>query len=158
MKESLVFGIRVTGLVLIAYTLSKAPVHTMAYSVRPEYGIVSYLVPFLIPIIAGLLMLMFPYTIGNMTMGKSKADIIIDNPRALLQIALISIGVIFLVLAISDGVFHLSTAVALYTSPDYDLNLQTFDYPGVIATCIEVIISTVLIFKSNAISAVISKQ
>lgn len=158
MKETLASSIRVAGLVLVIYTLSKTPVHSMAYSVRPEYGITSYLLPFIIPIIAGIIMLRFPYAISKTVLGQQPDTISIDKPEALLQISLACIGVIFLMLAISEGTYHISSALAIYMSPEYDLTLQTFDYPGSIATIIEAGFSLLLILKSKTVSAFIIKQ
>jgi len=149
MKDTLTLSIRIAGLVLVIYTLSQTPVHSMAYTIRPEYGLISYLLPSLIPVLAGIIMLMFPNTIGNSLSKVSPEIISIENPKRTVQVGCIVLGIIFLFFSITDIVYHLFTAIALEMSVKYDLSLQTFDYPGAIATVIEIFFSLLLIFKSK---------
>lgn len=153
MREALTISIRVAGLILIIFTISKTPVHTMAYSIRPEYGITSYLIPFIIPIIAGILLVMFPRTTSNIITRKIEVPFTLENTSILLSAALIAIGIIFLFFSISDAVFHIATAVALYLSPNYEINLSTFDVPGAATTVIELLVSLFLIFRANKIAS-----
>jgi len=149
MKDTLTLSIRVAGLVLVIYTLSQTPVHSMAYTIRPEYGLASYLIPSIIPILAGIIMILFPSTIGN-TLSKASPELIsIENPKRVVQTGCVILGIIFLFFSISDIVYHASTAIALWASDKYDLSFQNFDYPGAIATIIEFIFALFLINKSK---------
>ncbi|MDH5178648.1 MAG: hypothetical protein OEZ39_19895 [Gammaproteobacteria bacterium] len=156
MKETITLSIRTAGLVLIIYTLAKTPVHTMAYSIRPEYGILSYLLPFSIPIIAGILLFLFPNTIGN-NLSKASPEILsVENPKRLVQIGCIVLGLVFLFFSISDAVVHVTIALMLWLSDKHELGMLTFDIPGAVATVIEIIFSLFLIFKSKILAAKIN--
>ena len=149
MKDTITLSIRLAGLVLVIYTLSKTPVHSMAYTIRPEYGLMSYLLPSLIPILVGIIMFMFPNTLGN-NLSKASPEILsIENPKRAVQIGCIILGIIFLFLSISDITYHISTAISLWLSNKYELTLASFDLPGFIATIIEILFSLVLILKSK---------
>ena len=149
MRDTITLSIRLAGLVLVIYTLSKTQVHSMAYSIRPEYGLMSYLLPFSIPILVGIIMFMFPNTIGN-SLSKASPEIIsVENPKRVVQVGCIIIGIIFLFFSISDIAYHASTAISLWASDKHELNMLSFDVPGFSATVIELLFSLFLIFKSK---------
>jgi len=149
MKDTITLSIRLAGLVLVIYTLSKTPVHSMAYSIRPEYGLMSYLLPFSIPILVGIIMFLFPNTIGSNLTKASPEILSIENPKRTVQIGCIMIGIIFLFFSISDLSFYASTAISLWLSDNHELNTLSFDVPGLSATIIELLFSLFLIFKSK---------
>ncbi len=149
MKETLTLSIRIAGLALVIYTLSQTPVHSMAYTIRPQYGLMSYLLPSIVPILAGIIMFMFPNTIGNRLAKASPEILSVENPKRLVQIGCIVLGMIFLFFSISDIAYHLTTAIVLWSSDKYELDILTFDFPGFIATLIELLFSLFLIFKSK---------
>ncbi len=157
MNELATMSVRIAGLFLIVFTVSKIPVHNMAYTIRPEYGILSYTLPSAITIIVGIFLLMFPKTISKRLMDSAPEQIELSNPMAILNILCIAIGVVFLFYSISDLVFHISTGAFLHFSHDYELTLLTFDYPGAIATIIELLFSLLLVFRTKLFLDIIYK-
>lgn len=151
MKEISTLCVRIAGLILVILTLAKLPVHSMAYSIRPEYGILSYALPSLIPIGAGIILYMFPNYFSDAFVKISPESIKLDRPLELLRIGLILVGVVLLFFSLSDLIFHLSTMALLYYSDSFELSLMSFDYPGLIATIIELLFSLALIFRAETI-------
>ena len=149
MKEFSSMAVRIAGLFLIVFTLAHIPVHTMAYTIRPEYGILSYSLPSIIPFLAGILLYRFPDTVSKAFVNVAPDSFKIEKPKELIFIGSKLIGIVFFFFSLSDLAFHLSTALSLYFSSNYELSLLTFDYPSAIATVVEFMLSLALIFKTN---------
>ncbi len=145
------------GLILIVYTVANLPAHSMAYTIRPEYGIMSYILPSMIPIIIGVLLLKFPFLVSSHLHKEARKKIDLDQFQ-LTKIFCILIGIVFLFFAISDLIFYISTALILYFSDNYELSLLTFDYASAIATIIELGFSLVLIGKAGSIATFVARE
>ena len=142
-------AVRIAGLVLFVFTISKLPVHTMAYTIRPEYGILSYSLPSAIPIFVGIMLFIFPGKVSGPIVNSIPSEYKVDKPKDILYVGCVLTGVAFLFFSLSDLVFHISTALILNFSPAYELSLQIFDYPSAIATLIEFAFALLLIFRSR---------
>ena len=127
----------------------------MAYSIRPEYGIASYLIPFIIPIIAGIVLFLFPNTISTKLTNNLAETPEIKSPQSVIQVFCIALGLVFLFFSASDIAYYAATAIVLAASKDQELTLLTFDYPGLVATLIEVLFALFLIFKSKYLVKII---
>ena len=158
MKDFSTLSVRIAGLVLIVITLAKLPVHSMAYTIRPEYGILSYALPSIIPIVAGIILYMFPKTFSAAFVRVAPDSFKVDRPDELLRIGLILTGVALLFFSLSDIVFHSSSLAFLYYSDSYELSIISFDYPSFIATVIELIFSLALIFRARTLIEYLRKQ
>ncbi len=158
MNDISTLSVRIAGLVLVVITLAKLPVHSMAYTIRPEYGILSYALPSIIPIVAGIILYIFPKTFSGALISVAPDSFKIDKPNELLRIGMILTGVALLFFSVSDLVFYFSTMVLLYYSDSYELSLMAFDYPGLIATVIELIFSLALICRAETIIEYLRKK
>ncbi|MES9900748.1 MAG: hypothetical protein ABW148_17260 [Sedimenticola sp.] len=157
MKELSPLFVRVAGLFLIVFTVSKLPVHSMAYSIRPEYGILSYSIPSIIPLLAGILLFWFPKTISKNILDVIPESINIENPKVILYIGCVLIGVVFMFFSISDLMYHISSGAFIYLFQKYEFSLDFVDVPGFVATIAEVLFSWVLVFRTNTFLLFVSR-
>ena len=155
MKEYTSLAVRIAGLTLIVFTLAKLPIYAMASAARQEFSFLTYASPSIIPLVAGVLLFQFPNTISKAFIEVTPKSFKIEKPDELLFVGCILIGIIFLFFSSSDLIFHVSTAMLLHYSSEYDLTLATFDYPSLIATVIELLFSLILIFKTKTLLTLI---
>lgn len=149
MKDLTTMSVRISGLILIIFTASKLPAHALAYAVRPNFGILFYWLPLLIPVILGLYLYRYSDSVSRQITSSLPERFRLEKPREILFIGCILIGVVLLFYSLSDIVFHVATALMLEQSPDYELSLATFDYASTIATVIELLFSLMLIFRTT---------
>ncbi len=158
MKDLSNISVRIVGLALVVYALAWLPSQHYIYTLRPESEYLLFIIPSLIPAIAGFIMLYFPITIGRKIEQSIPDTIKIDDPSAILNIGCILIGLLLLFYSISDLVFHLSTMAILGYSPQAELSELTFDYPSLIATIFELMFALLLVLKSKIIIRTLSNR
>ena len=151
MKELATASIRIAGLLLIIFTFSNLPYNAIAYSVRPDYGVLPFALSNGISIAVGLMLCIFPSLISTHLISSAPKRIKLENPRMVLYVGCILIGVFILAHSLSDLVYYATNAFILHESPDFEVNFLTFDFPSVAAAIVELILSLVLIFKSRGI-------
>lgn len=158
MKEITSLGVRLAGLILIIYTLSNVPMYYLSYISQLENSAIAYSLPLLIPLIAGVILFKFPSSFSDTFIKIETKDLNKPETTEYLYLGLVLVGVFLLFYALSDIVFHISNYLLLKNFTVIEPTMLNFDYPGLIATFIELIFSIALITKTKPIIKFVKKQ
>ncbi|MDH5573294.1 MAG: hypothetical protein OEY89_16145 [Gammaproteobacteria bacterium] len=158
MKELTSLGIRLSGLILIVYTLSSVPMYYLSYISQLENSAITYSLPILVPLIAGLVLFKFPNTFSDAFIKIETNNLGKPEITEYLYLGLVLIGFILFFYALSDIVFHISNYFWIKNFTEIEPTLMNFDYPSVIATIIELIFSMAIIIKTKPIIQFVKKH
>jgi len=151
MKDLTALCIRVSGLILIVLTLSYVPMYYVSYISQLENKILTYTLPILIPLFAGIILFKFPYSFSDTFIKINTENLSELNLNEYLKLGLILIGFVLLFFSLSDLVYHLTKHYYLKAIPEIEISLLTFDYPSLIATIVELLFSLILITKTKSV-------
>jgi len=149
-------AIKIAGLVLFVFVLSKIPEYVNSYLSYPgsehPYNYLFYILPLFIVGVACLLLIIFPYTISNRLLFHAES---ITSPDAINQIQTIAIRLLALLLlfwSISDLVFYFFVYFLYRDVVEPSYSAGTYDYPSMYATVAEFVFACILLLRAKTIS------
>ena len=157
MKEFTPYIIRFTGLILIAFAITKFPMHYFSYISQLENSLFAYFAPLLLQLTIGIVFFALPQTISDMVIEIKDTAISEIETDKILYICIIITGLFFLFYSLSDIVYHISNYYFLKNQIEDEISILNYDYPGAIATVVELLYSLSLIFKTKSIMLLIRK-
>ena len=157
MKQLTPYIIRFAGLILIAFAITKFPMHYFSFISQLENSFIAYFVPLLIQLFVGIIFFAIPQTISDLVVELKETSKYELEPDTLLYICIVITGFMFLFYSISDIVFHISNYFFLKNQIQDEISILNYDYPGLIATVVEMLYSLALILKAKSIMLFIKK-
>ena len=151
-------AVKISGLILFVIVLSKMPEYVNSYlqfeNSQIPLSYLYYVLPLLIVGVACLLLFFFPYKISNYLLIDSETTTISSSEFAnqLQPIAIRLLALLLLFWSISDIVFHFFVYFMYRDIVDASYGTDTFDYPGLFATFVELAFAVILLTKAKNIS------
>ena len=152
-------AVKIAGLVLFVIVLSKMPEYVNSYlqfeNSQNPISYLYYVLPLLIVGIACLLLFFFPYKISNLLLidSDTASASSSDFANQLQPIAIRLLALLLLFWSISDIIFHFFVYFMYRDIVDASYGADTFDYPGLFATFVELAFALILLTKAKFISS-----
>jgi len=161
-KDFSVLAIKISGIILLALTVSKLPEYFEQYTTRVKYmpavTIWHFIIPIIIPSIISILLIFFPYTVCNTIIFESNIHEESDLSYKNIEIIVIRIlGLLLMNWAISHLVYIVSNIIMFSSSPEQEVPKIIFHYPGMLSSIAELIFSIWLLFEAKSISNFLRK-
>ncbi len=157
MKELTPYLVRIAGLIMIAFAITKFPMHYFAYISQLENSFIAYFLPLIIQLFIGIIFFALPKSIGSIVIEINEPVKTEIETEKVLSICIILVGFVFLFYSLSDTVFHVSNYLFLKNQIEDEMSILNYDYPSAIATVVELMFSLALIFKTKFIMQLIKK-
>ena len=151
-------AVKIAGLVLFVIVLSKMPEFVNSYlqfeNSEIPLSYLYYILPLLIVGVACLLLFFFPYKISDYLLIDSNTTITSSSEFAnqLQTIAIRLLALLLLFWSISDIVFHFFVYFMYRDIVDASFGSDTFDYPSLFTTFVELAFAVILLTKAKSIS------
>ena len=160
-RALVVLSVRTVGLVLLVHTVATAPGYVAAFVLGPQREIPVFIgvviAPIVVPLVFGLLLLMFPSSSTRVIVGEPFAAGT-EFERLLQPILFAGIGLYYLVRGLIDVAYYLSLRVfddgeygdlRLFANPDYSA--------GFISTLVELAAGGALVLGSRGMSRLVTR-
>lgn len=162
LRDITALTIKVSGIVLFIIVVARMPEYFKDY-LTDQSAMVDgiawrYIVPLLIPSIAALLLVLFPYSISDKVVFAAKSENEFKTQIHEIEIVAIRIlGLLLLYWAISDAVFHATNFMMLKPEVQSDFPLSAYNYPYMITTVVEAICALWLLVGTRQVVYFLTK-
>ena len=142
---------------MIVFAITKFPMHYFSYISQLENSFIAYFFPLILQLFIGVVFFALPKSIEEMVIKIKEPTSTEFETKQILYICIVITGFVFLFYSLSDLVFHISNYIFLKNQIEDEISILNYDYPGLIATVVELLFSLALILKAKTIITIIKK-